>query len=569
MTIEIREEEFRQGVTSQISETPHISPCYGTSNIARMIPGGIILGVSNLDRLSDSVSYIAFLSRFCPLPNIEIYIAGVLESGTTKLRERLKYMLEKCASGDTRFGERNNNTAICIGPDATLYAYNKKISELSTPSQDYLGEPITISNIYYSIYCATPSPADRAVIRHLLEGMAVFLGKNNMTELPVWGKYDLLERSTSAPGEGLANIVTRCHSDLMAANFIVQKPVVLRLIASLLSKQFVIITGLSGSGKTKLAHTFVNWISNQDQFGIVAVGADWTSNENILGYQDALQTTIFRKPSSGALDLILKAEKNPGKPYFLILDEMNLSHVERYFADILSSMESGTEISLHQANVSLESFPGDTLPVPPKLLKLPENLFIIGTVNIDETTYMFSPKVLDRANVIEFRASAIEISSFLDSPARVDMAALAGRGSDFGHAFVSSCKENRSLSTIPPDIGDGPLLAKNLKERITELFVELAPVGAEFGFRTALEISRFFYHHAVLSGIPWNFNDALDAQVIQKLMPKLHGSDRKLRPTLIKIKSFCETHDLKISLEKINRMLDRLGKDGFTSFAEA
>ncbi len=304
------------------------------------------------------------------------------------------------------------------------------------------------------------------------------------------------------------------------------------------------------------------------QYRIIAVGADWTSNENVLGFQDALQPAIYRKPASGALDLILRAEKNPEYPYFLILDEMNLSHVERYFADILSTIETGQEIALHSSDKPLESFAGDPLPVPPRL-RLPNNLFIIGTVNIDETTYMFSPKVLDRANVIEFRATVDEIAAFLESPGRVDMEALAGKGAGYGSAFVSASQDEVSLVNLPPEIGDGAATAAELKQKLTTLFTELAPIGAEFGFRTAFEVSRFFYHHAVLSGTGWQFKDALDAQILQKLMPKLHGSDRKLRPTLGKLKTFCEAHDLKLSLAKTERMLERLTQDGFTSFAEA
>ena len=72
---------------------------------------------------------------------------------------------------------------------------------------------------------------------------------------------------------------------------------------------------------------------------------------------------------------------------------MNLSHVERYFSDFLSAMESEDPIHLHD-NMKLN--------VPPWKIELPLNLFVVGTVNVDETTYMFSPKVLDRANTIEF-----------------------------------------------------------------------------------------------------------------------------------------------------------------------
>jgi 5-methylcytosine-specific restriction protein B len=139
---------------------------------------------------------------------------------------------------------------------------------------------------------------------------------------------------------------------------------------------------------------FAAWIAESDtQYRVVAVGADWTTNENLLGYQDALRPEIYRKPNNGALDLILRARDDAARPYFLILDEMNLSHVERYFADTLSAIESGEPIALHSATEDLSGGDGDTLPVPPRLT-LPKNLFIVGTVNVDETTYMFSPKVL-------------------------------------------------------------------------------------------------------------------------------------------------------------------------------
>lgn len=349
------------------------------------------------------------------------------------------------------------------------------------------------------------------------------------------------------------------HTGFTQAGLRVSDGLLLRFAASLLAKRFLILTGLSGSGKTKLAHAFAAWISeSEDQYRLVAVGADWTTNENVVGYQDALQAGIYRKPSNGALDVVLRAENDPARPYFLILDEMNLSHVERYFADILSAIESGEEIALHSSADKLKASEDDPLLVPPKL-RLPDNLFIVGTVNVDETTYMFSPKVLDRANVIEFRATANDIAAFLDAPSKVNMGALAGKGAAFGPAFVVETSGDAQL--------DGTTAA-DLKARLTEIFGTLAPIGAEFGFRTAYEITRFTHFHAKLAGGGWQFKDALDAQVLQKLLPKLHGSERRLGPVLKALEAFCTTHQCDDSLKKIRRMQDRL-KDGFTSFAEA
>ena len=119
--------------------------------------------------------------------------------------------------------------------------------------------------------------------------------------------------------------------------------------------QLVVITGLSGSGKTKLAQAFALWIcESEEQYKIIPVGADWTNREPLLGYPNALEANKYVTPENGALDLINRARLDITKPYFLILDEMNLSHVERYFADFLSTMESGGTIPLH--NIEVEEY---------------------------------------------------------------------------------------------------------------------------------------------------------------------------------------------------------------------
>ena len=338
-----------------------------------------------------------------------------------------------------------------------------------------------------------------------------------------------------------------------------------RLLASLITKRFCILTGLAGSGKTKLAEAFAMWLcESADQYRVVAVGADWTSNENLLGYVDALNAGAYQLPSNGVLDLIIKARNDTKKPYFLILDEMNLSHVERYFADFLSAMESSnSKLRLHGVAGNLMA--GKT--TVPHEVALPNNLFIIGTVNVDETTYMFSPKVLDRANVIEFRATRDQMASFLDDPTGINLKALEHQGAAFAQAFVQRSNADADIATLVDDAGTayGP----QLKADLLVPFMALAAMGAEFGFRSAKEITRFMVIHKELSGTGWQYKDALDAQVLQKLMPKLHGSARKLDGVLKELDAFATAEDLPLTREKVKRMQDRLKRDGFTSFAEA
>jgi hypothetical protein len=371
-----------------------------------------------------------------------------------------------------------------------------------------------------------------------------------------------IEHSSHANVElvGLIDIAIDATS---SCGLCIDKGLLCRFFASLLAKRFCIFTGLAGSGKTKLAEALAWWIcDSKHQYALVAVGADWTSNESLLGYADALQIGSYAAPSNGVLDLLIRASSNQSKPYFLILDEMNLSHVERYFADFLSSIESSSsKLALH----GKDTLQAGTTAVPAQLA-LPENLFIIGTVNVDETTYMFSPKVLDRANVIEFRADKEQMTAFLDAPNAVNLDALKADGVAFADAFVSRSKADASLENL--NDADGNPIGPRLKSDLLEVFETLASIGAEFGFRTAKEIARFVVIHQELSGDDWQYKDALDAQVLQKLMPKLHGSARKLGGVLNALEIFANKHELTLTLEKVQRMQVRLKRDGFTSFAE-
>lgn len=345
-----------------------------------------------------------------------------------------------------------------------------------------------------------------------------------------------------------------------------------RFVASLLSKPFVILTGLSGSGKTKLAQAFVQWIcQDESQYLIIPVGADWTSREPLLGYPNALKREEYVKPDSGVLDLIIQANSPHDLPYFLILDEMNLSHVERYFADFLSVMESKDEIPLHSEDIVQNGVPAK--------LKIPSNLFIIGTVNIDETTNMFSPKVLDRANTIEFRVTKEEMESFLGNIKNINMDDLIGKGAGMAKSFLDMA---RSQEFATADI-------VTINNALIQFFVELKKTGAEFGYRSATEILRLIHQLSVLDNT-LTTNQKIDIAIMQKLLPKLHGSRRKLCPILETLGSFCINEEVKIikdvfekadfdfkslnvlyplSLEKIARMYRGAIDNGFASFAEA
>ena len=356
------------------------------------------------------------------------------------------------------------------------------------------------------------------------------------------------------------------------AGLVYSDKLITRFVSSLLTKPFVILTGLSGSGKTKLAQAYVQWICQEEsQYRIIPVGADWTNREPLLGYPNALKPEEYVKPDSGVIELILQANSNPELPHFLILDEMNLSHVERYFADFLSVMESNEEIPLYADGTVDNSVPSK--------LKVPANLFIIGTVNIDETTNMFSPKVLDRANTIEFRINNSEMEGFLGKAKDLNMKALLAKGANMAQSFII-LSNNKSFTTKDLD---------EINKTLLNFFGELQKTGAEFGYRSASEILRLINQLDTLDKV-LTTSEKLDVAIMQKLLPKLHGSRRKLSPTLETLGGFCLTEDLKVvkdvfekndfdyssnqvlyplSLEKIARMYKGAVDNGFASYAEA
>lgn len=356
-------------------------------------------------------------------------------------------------------------------------------------------------------------------------------------------------------------------ADLESTGLIFSDQLVTRFVLSLLTKPFVILSGLAGSGKTQLAISFAKWIcENDEQICIVPVGADWTNREFLLGYPNSIKPGKYVKPDNGVLDLLFEANENKDKPHFLILDEMNLSYVERYFADFLSAMESGEKIPLMKNSVDV-----------PASIELPRNLFIIGTINVDETTYMFSPKVLDRANVIEFRIMPNELDTFFQKLSSINKELILSKGVMQAGAFVEIAN-----SIIDPQNVENRLAMIDV---LKKFFIELKNIHAEFGYRTANELFRFISLGLELD-TKFSSDMIIDAAIIQKLLPKLHGSRKKVEPTLKALWSLCvnnekftleaisevpEEKEMKypLSAEKIWRMFRIAQDNGFTSFAEA
>jgi hypothetical protein len=264
---------------------------------------------------------------------------------------------------------------------------------------------------------------------------------------------------------------------------------------------------------------------------LIAVRPDWTDARALVGFYNPLTKGYITTPT---LELLRKAQAEverassagvPPRPYFLVFDEMNLARVEHYFSDFLSAMESGEEIHLHDDE---ELAAADEDPVP-KRIRIPKNLFVVGTVNIDETTHMFSPKVLDRAFVLEFN--------------HVDLDALGGQvaAEDAASTPLALTKMGAGLKLLGrADDAEWSrfegALDGELVRRLKALHAALTADNRHFGYRVAREIARFVDLAGEQSaGSPAALRAAFDVAVLSKVLPKLHGGQAEIEGPLTRL----------------------------------
>ncbi len=283
--------------------------------------------------------------------------------------------------------------------------------------------------------------------------------------------------------------------------------------------------------------------STAESYRVIAVRPDWTDNRGLLGYHNPLLDQYVTTPF---LELLLDAteecrlaerENRPPRPFFAILDEMNLARVEHYFSDFLSAMESGEAIDLHR-DAAIEEGETETGVAVPRELRVPPNLLFVGTVNVDETTYLFSPKVLDRAFTLEFNevdlhayaaAAVPDVEQDPDPSSPLSLVRFTGS---------LSVEENPG----PPDWDRFCQLGPEPREAVQAINDILAGENRHFGYRVANEIARYVWlaREQCTEGSE-AVRVALDLALLQKVLPKLHGTQQELEELLDRLFAFAIT----------------------------
>ncbi|MCW3071339.1 MAG: hypothetical protein JWO44_1229 [Bacteroidetes bacterium] len=389
-----------------------------------------------------------------------------------------------------------------------------------------------------------------------------------LKNIPLTNKQAMTVKQMS-PGE----IVKHVHAYMSSGGFQYQEEEIANFYLALKTKPFVILAGISGTGKTQLPRKFAAAIGMDDSQVIqVPVRPDWTDGSDLLGYT-SLDGKFIPKDLTVA---IKKAKENSDKPYFFILDEMNLARVEHYFSDFLSVIETrewdkNKKIKT-DAVLRKESLQNASNAAAFDNYQWPQNLYLVGTVNMDETTHTFSRKVLDRANSIEMN--------------NVDLNWSGGSGPK-----VEGLKGITNELFVTEFIGAKDLSEKEKESVADELklligvnkILEMA--GLHFAYRVRDEVAFYLVlnkKYGIMKDIA-----AMDFQLVQKVLPRIHGSSERVQVLLVELLNLLEKTSFKStgfeyeqykdkiehmdftykrSSSKIVFMLKRFEDDRFTSF---
>ena len=290
-------------------------------------------------------------------------------------------------------------------------------------------------------------------------------------------------------------------------------------------RHFAILAGLSGSGKTLLAQRYGQALTQQfnlpaDKHVFVqAVQPGWYDSSPLFGHINPLRPDNYVR--SPLLDFLLQAASHPNEPFIVILDEMNLSHPEQYFAPVLSAMETGDHLRLHNEGKSFDGVPS-TIPYP-------SNVAFIGTVNMDETTHGISDKVLDRAFTMEFWEINLE-------------------------NYPNWQKFGLNVQDL-----------SRVKGCLTDLLSALETERMHFGWRTVEDVLSYLALAQKMPDI--ELSHALDDVIYARVLPKLRGSEsQRLHEALLQVIKVLTEYDLKRCRAKVETLKRDLSDTGMMRF---
>lgn len=370
-------------------------------------------------------------------------------------------------------------------------------------------------------------------------------------------------------------------------------------LTAIRTKPFLLLAGISGTGKSRIVRKLAQATDDIDSFAkdedrwklhkpanfeLIQVKPNWHNSMDVVGFQSNIPEPHYE--FTPFVDFVVKAWCHEDTPFFLCLDEMNLAPVEEYFAEFLSAIESrsGSEYGEFETDPIIKPFEsfgidlcinmikhfediGLTLPnkvetrLRKKGLTLPKNLIVMGTVNMDETTFSFSRKVLDRAMSIEM--NEVSYDDFIEGKTEYDIPKLTAQNGLLVNRPISAQEVKESIES--QEVMD---FLKGVND-----ILEGTPF--KLGYRAANEAILY-----VAADKQFGTNDlkaALDNFTLMKILSRIEGDDSKLvtqqgDKLLDKLYELLSNEDVFGSLEnskslaKLTNMQGTLNRDHFVSF---
>lgn len=375
-------------------------------------------------------------------------------------------------------------------------------------------------------------------------------------------------KENKATNKSQEEVIKHIHSYITSQGYEYDYTLISNLYLSLKTKPFVILAGISGTGKSKIVRLFAEALGatkENNQFNMISVRPDWNDSTDLIGYKN-LQSKFIK----GKLTQIIEyASENLDKPYFVCLDEMNLARVEYYLSDYLSVIESRQLIG---ETIVTDSLIYDYEIEDEDSLKLPENLYLIGTVNMDDTTFQFSRKVLDRANTIEF--SDVNLGSLFEN----DEEEVENMTDVYNDFLKSTYLKATHIESEYREY------AKKINQKIIAINNILSKSQKQFAYRVRDEILFYIIENKKANLL--SEDSAFDYQIMQKVLPAINGSENSIKEVLVNLFNFvCEKDILndadieeaekylqsssikyRKSAEKIVYMLKGYNYDGYASY---
>lgn len=306
-----------------------------------------------------------------------------------------------------------------------------------------------------------------------------------------------------------ADFLERLSETADRSGFLYDKDDLINFHISLKSSRLTILAGMSGTGKSGLVRLYGRALGlPEDHVRFLAVRPSWMDDGDILGYVD-MKNMVYRSADTGLAELLIDAACHPEDMFLICFDEMNLARAEHYFAQFISVLEKEENpvIRLYNPSLRAKLYNGDAYPAE---IPIGRNVLFTGTVNVDESTYHFSDKILDRANVITLHQGRFHDLLSLGKKEKTEWPEMPAS------LFESFCvHEGLGLKEEELDLLDA----------LNDAFHK-SGMQCGIGFRIARQMGCYLEN--IPDGLSFTRSDGLDAQVVQRIFTKIRGSSQQL-----------------------------------------